>query len=164
MRKICAVLFAVSLVMTLASCGALKAPTSSELEASIPQSETTEEGTMNEKQIPNALGALSPEEALRYMKETDNLVIVDVATTGHYNAEHFEGAISIPIEELDQEAEDVLYMEIPADCPVLLHCRLGMVVPGAYERVLELRGDIPEIAYIDGAPMFSEYNEWRNSQ
>ena len=35
----------------------------------------------------------------------------------------------------------------------------NFLVPGAYERVLELRKDIPEIAYIDGAPLFEEYNE-----
>ena len=50
-----------------------------------------------ETQSTNALGALTPEDALDYMKETENLVIVDVATTNRYNADHFEGAINIPI-------------------------------------------------------------------
>lgn len=68
----------------------------------------------SEAQATNALGALTPEDALDYMKKTENLVIVDVATANRYNAEHFEGAINIPIEELDGEAEDALYMEIPA--------------------------------------------------
>ena len=115
---------------------------------------------MVKQPMTNELGALSPEQALQYMKETDNLVIVDVATTERYNTEHFEGAIHIPIEELDRKGEDALYREIPADRPVLLHCRLGMIVPGAYKRVLDFRQDIPEIAYIDGAPLFDEYNQW----
>ena len=55
-------------------------------------------------------------------------------------------------------------MEIPADRPVLMHCRRGMIVPGAYDRVLELRPDIPEISYIDGTPLFDEYNEWLENQ
>ena len=108
----------------------------------------------------NAIGAMSPEDALVYMQETENLVIVDVAATRWYGENHFEGAINIPIEELDSAAEDALYMELPADRPVLLHCRLGMIVPGAYGRVLELRPDIPEISYIDGVPPFDEYSEW----
>lgn len=112
----------------------------------------------------NEIGALSPEDALEYMKNTENLVIVDVAATRWYNTKHFEGAINIPIEELDSNEEDDLYKEIPSDCPVIMHCRLGMIVPGAYRRVLEFRPDIPEIAYIDDAPMFDEYNEWLASQ
>lgn len=109
-------------------------------------------------------GAMSPEEALEYMKETKNLVLVDVAATRWYDEKHFEGAVNIPIEELDSEAEDALYMEIPADRPVLMHCRRGMIVPGAYERILKLRPDIEEISYIDGVPQFDAYNEWLNDQ
>lgn len=161
MRKRTAVFLPVLLMAALTACGAAKPPVSSETDtAAVSQSETEENVSMEEKPMTNALGALSPEDSLQYMKETANLVIVDVATTNHYNTEHFEGAIHIPIEELDSEAEDALYEEIPAGRPVLLHCRLGMIVPGAYRRVLELRQDIPEIAYIDGAPMFGEYNKW----
>ena len=117
-------------------------------------------GSETRTQKTNAIGAMTPKDALEYMKNTPDLVIVDVATTRHFNKNHFQGAIHIPIEELDSGAEDALYMKIPAHRPVLLHCRLGMIVPGAYARVLELRNDIPEIAYIDGKPPFDEYNEW----
>lgn len=165
-KKPFAVFLAALLLMTLVACGTQQAPvSSSESSLSAPQSESTEEPPMStEPKTTNALGALTPENALNYMKETENLVIVDVATTNRYNTEHFEGAIHIPIEELDNEAEDALYMKIPAGRPVLLHCRLGMIVPGAYARVLELRQDIPEIAYIDGAPLFSDYNTWLAEQ
>lgn len=104
------------------------------------------------------LGGLSPEKALEYMKTIKNLVIVDVATTEWYNKEHFEGAIHIPIEELGDDEEKTLFMNIPAGRPVLLHCRRGVIVPGAYRRLKELRPDILEIAYIAGAPLFDEYN------
>lgn len=124
--------------------------------------DTAEEAMMN--QPTNDLGALSPEDALEYMKKTPDLIIVDVAATRWYDEEHFENAMNIPIEELDSEEEDALYMEIPAGHPVLLHCRRGMIVPGAYERVKELRSDIPEISYIDGTPPFAEYNEWLANQ
>lgn len=164
MKKNLTVIFTVLLMITLAACGTINTPAASESVTSILQSEDVEKVSMGKEQITNALGALSPEDSLQYMKETANLVIVDVATTNHYNTEHFEGAIHIPIEELDSEAEDALYEEIPAGRPVLLHCRLGMIVPGAYELVLELRQDIPEIAYINGAPLFGEYNAWISEQ
>ena len=106
-----------------------------------------------------ALGALSPEDALEYMLAAKDLVIVDVAATRWFEREHFEGAVHIPIEELNAAQEDTLYKNLPSGRPVILHCRLGMIVPGAYERVRELRPDIPDIAYIDGKPPFAEYNE-----
>lgn len=116
--------------------------------------------TYAEEAAVRRLGALTPEAALEYMKTEKNLVIVDVAAKRYFDREHFEGAVNIPIEELDGEEEDELYAALPKGRPVLLHCRLGMIVPGAYERLTELRPDIPEIAYIDGAPLFREYNEW----
>lgn len=127
-------------------------------------SSTEVTGENGMKQTRNELGALSPEAALEYMKNTPNLVIVDVAATRWYNEEHFEHAMNIPIEELDSGEEDARYLEIPSGRPVLLHCRRGMIVPGAYRRVLELRADIPEISYIDGTPPFAEYNEWLAAQ
>ena len=122
--------------------------------------ENAGESVHTEDVMQNDLGSMTPEDALDYMKETENLVIVDVAATRWYYEETFKGAINIPIEELGSEEEDALYMDIPQDRPVLLHCRRGMIVPGAYERVKELRPDIPEISYIDGAPLFDEYNQW----
>ena len=98
------------------------------------------------------------------MKKTENLVIIDVAAAKWYNKNHFVGAINIPIEELNSEEEDAFYMDIPTDRPVLMHCRLGMIVPEAYERMRELRPDIPEISYIAGSPLFDDYNEWLSKQ
>lgn len=112
----------------------------------------------------NDLGAMSPEKALEYMKKTENLVIVDVATRSWYAKEHFEGAINIPIENISPDEAEKLYLDIPAGRAVILHCRLGMVVPGAYRTLKKLRPDIPEISYIDGAPLFGEYNEWKQEQ
>ena len=40
------------------------------------------------------------------------------------------------------------FMELPAGRPVILHCRRGMIVPGAYRRLKELRPVIPEISYV----------------
>ena len=138
--------------------------TISETSALSAEAKPSQEEPAMSSESQNAVGAMSPEAALEYMKETKDLVIVDVAATRWYDENHFEGAINIPIEELDSEAEDALYREIPAGRPVLMHCRRGMIVPGAYRRVLELRPDIPEISYIDGTPQFDEYNGWLESQ
>lgn len=116
-----------------------------EEQTELEESDNTAPTQTEETRMQNDKGALTPEDALEYMKNTENLVIVDVAAVRWYEQEHFEGAMNIPIEELDGEEEDALYMEIPADRPVLMHCRLGMIVPGAYARVKELRPDIPEI-------------------
>ena len=110
------------------------------------------------------LGALTPEAALDYMKRTKDLVIVDVPAEKWYRQKTFTGAVNIPIEELTSAEADERYREIPAGRPVLLHCRRGMIVPGAYRRVKELRPDIPEISCIDGAPLFDEYNDWLAAQ
>lgn len=168
-------------ICTLASCA--NSNTAPTVESSMVESEPSQEELQPEEfqseelqpeEIPteepagnpptNDLGGLSPEDALEYMKNTPDLIIVDVAATRWYDEEHFENAINIPIEELNDEEENARYMEIPAGSPVLLHCRRGMIVPGAYERVKELRSDIPEISYIDGNPPFAEYNEWLANQ
>lgn len=113
-----------------------------------------------ETPAPQLLGAMSPQRALEYMKTTDNLIIVDVASKSNFERKHFTGAINIPIEDLDSREQRELYLAIPAGRPVILHCRLGMIVPGAYRTLKELRSDIPAISYIDGAPLFDAYNDW----
>ncbi|MCD8029908.1 MAG: hypothetical protein LUF85_03510 [Bacteroides sp.] len=108
-------------------------------------------------------GAMTPEEALIYMKVTDNLVIVDVASLTHYDRVHFVRAINIPIENISAAEADKLYRELPEGRPIILHCRRGVTVSGAYRRVKELRPDIPGISYIAGAPPFEEYNQWHKN-
>ena len=98
------------------------------------------------------------------MKTKKDLVIVDVAAKRWYAQEHFKGAVNIPIEELSADEEKELYMQLPKGRPVVMHCRLGMIVPGAYRTLKQLRPDISEIYYIDGKPLFEAYNEWITSQ
>lgn len=111
----------------------------------------------------NALGGMQPAKALEYMKATGNLIIVDVATKDWFAKNHFVNAINIPIENISSDEAKELYLKIPTGRPVLLHCRLGMIVPGAYQTLKNLRPDIPEISYIAGKPPFDEYNKWHKS-
>ena len=129
------------------------------------------EKTNSEKNIsrpepvkPESSGPISPKEALEYMKTAKDLVIVDVAAKRWYAQEHFKEAVSIPIEELSAEEEQELYLRLPKNRPVVMHCRRGMIVPGAYRMLKQLRPDISEIYYIDGKPLFEAYNEWAASR
>ena len=121
---------------------------------------TESQGKELVNQIQKDLGAMSPANALEYMKKTKNLVIVDVASVSNYNRKHFNGAVNIPIENITSSEARTFYLELPKDCPIMLHCRAGAIVPGAYRTLKELRPDIPEISYINGAPLFDDYNEW----
>jgi len=120
----------------------------------------TEDDEMNSDTTKtNALGGLSPEDALEYMKKTPNLVIVQVNTAQWYIEDGFKGAMWIPHTEIAER-----YDEIPKGVPVILHCGAGVVSVPAYEALLEKRPDIPELSYIAGRPPIAEYNEWVGNQ
>ena len=111
----------------------------------------------------NDLGGMEPVQALEYMKATKNLVIVDVAAKRWFAEKHFSDAVNIPIEDISSNEAREMYMKLPSGRPVLLHCRLGMIVPGAYQTLKRLRPDIPEISYIAGKPPFDDYNVWHEA-
>ncbi len=104
------------------------------------------------------LGAMSPTKALEYMKTTENLVVIDVREPQYIN-QSFDGAMQIPWTKMAERCG-----EIPSGRPVLLHCGLGMVVPDAYNTLRKKRNDLESVAYINGAPLFSQYNKWKKSR
>lgn len=108
------------------------------------------------------LGALSPQQAVQYIGHHPDIVIVDVASRANYEKRHFPGAINIPIENISREEADDMYKNLPSGKPVIMHCRLGMIVPEAYRNLKRLRPDIPEISYIDGKPPFDEVKPVEN--
>ena len=105
------------------------------------------------------MGGISSEDALEYMKTTEELVIVEVNVPEWKMSTGFTGAMFIPYTEMNTR-----YDEIPKERPVLLHCGGGIVSVEAYEILLEKRPDIPWLGYIAGAPMVRDYNEWLASQ
>lgn len=110
------------------------------------------------------LGPLNPQQAAQYMERHPEAIIVDVASRGNYEKRHFPGAVNIPIENMSQQDAERMYMELPTGKPVIMHCRLGMIVPRAYRDLKRLRPDIPEISYIDGKPPFDDVNTGENRQ
>ena len=105
------------------------------------------------------MGAISPEDALTYMKNTPDLVIVEVNAPEWKLSTGFTGAMYIPYTEMAER-----YDEIPEGRPVLLHCGGGIVSVDAYKILQEKRPDIPELSYIAGAPPVRAYNEWLSGQ
>ena len=100
-------------------------------------------------------GRLPPEEALEYMKKTPNVFILDVSPSEKFAAEHFIDSENIPHNELLSRIN-----EIPADRPLLIHCRVGRTCVKAYPLVKKMRPDIKQVSYIAGRPLFAEYNSW----
>ncbi len=109
-------------------------------------------------QIPSktkTLGGLTPSEALKYMKETPDLVIVEVNEPVWKLKTGFIDAMWIPHTQMSKR-----FNEIPKNRPVLIHCGGGVVSVPAYKELIEKRPDIPELSYIAGAPQVKAYNEW----
>lgn len=105
----------------------------------------------------NWLGGMEPQKALEYMKERhkDGLVIVEVNTDYWKLKNGFKGAMHIPHDEMETRCN-----EIPSGKPVILHCGRGVVAVSAYNILMEKRKDIPQLSYIAGTPLVSEYNNW----
>ena len=68
----------------------------------------------------SADGAVSPTEAATWIKEKQNLQIIDVRTEGEYAGGHLAGAKLIPVQEIGKRLS-----EIDKQRPVLLYCRTG---------------------------------------
>lgn len=162
MKKSVIIALALCALVIFTGCG--NAPKKAENNNAKPATTATEQAKPASNTGQKALGAITPEQGLEYMKKHKDLVIVDVAPLKAYNTGHFIDAISIPIENITKEEETKRYKELPAGKPVMMYCRKGIYAPPAYKRLLEVRPDIPEVSYIDGAPLIKRYNEWINTQ
>jgi rhodanese-related sulfurtransferase/DNA-binding HxlR family transcriptional regulator len=64
------------------------------------------------------LEAISADELLARLQAGEPLVMVDVRPTAEYQAAHVAGAVSIPLEELEQRLR-----ELPRDREIVAYCR-----------------------------------------
>lgn len=106
-----------------------------------------------------ALGPLTPEAAFDYMKQTPSLVIIEVTAVEFRFDVGFDGALYIPYNEIVERRN-----EIPAQRPVILHCREGVLAAEAYKDLLAVETEITELSYIDGPPLINSYNAWKRAQ
>lgn len=84
---------------------------------------------------------------------TDDMLVLDVRPQHEYEAGHFPGAISIPMDQLPHR-----YDELPRDRQVVLYCR-GELCRLAREAAVTLRG-----YGIDAIAMDEGIAEWRVGQ
>jgi rhodanese-related sulfurtransferase/predicted transcriptional regulator len=76
--------------------------------------------------------AISRDELLRRLRRND-VVLVDVRPAEEFDAGHIEGAVSIPLDELDER-----FAELPPDSEIVAYCR-GAFCAYAHEAVRTLR-------------------------
>jgi rhodanese-related sulfurtransferase len=96
--------------------------------------------------------AISREELLRRLGSND-VVLLDVRPAEEFAAGHIEGALSIPLEELDERLA-----ELPDDCEIVAYCR-GTFCAYAHEAVRRVRAGGRQAKRLDGG-----WPEWQIAQ
>jgi rhodanese-related sulfurtransferase len=106
-----------------------------------------------ERSARNYLGddveAISREELLPRLGSKE-VVLVDVRPTEEFDAGHIEGALSIPLEELDERLA-----ELPDDYEVVAYCR-GALCAYAHEAVRRMQANGRQAKRLDGG-----WPEWQ---
>jgi rhodanese-related sulfurtransferase/DNA-binding HxlR family transcriptional regulator len=90
---------------------------------------------------------------LRSLLRAGDLVLVDVRPQEEFAAEHIDGAVSIPIDELAERLA-----ELPADAEVVAYCR-GPVCVYAHQAVRQLQGAGRRARLLEGG-----WPEWKLAQ
>lgn len=114
----------------------------------VAENQMTEVSTiLNEKLHPRApLMPFNPKE-LKKALQNDQVTLLDVRPQDEYQAGHIEGAVNIPMEQLNQNIST-----LPKDKPVVVYCR-GPYCLWSYEAVENLtQQDIKASRMPDGFP------------
>ena len=78
---------------------------------------------------------ISPQEAHKMMKGSDNYILLDVRTPSEYAQVRIDGAKLIPVDELGKRAS----VELPdKHIPVLIYCHSGMRAERAAETLANM--------------------------
>jgi rhodanese-related sulfurtransferase/DNA-binding HxlR family transcriptional regulator len=93
--------------------------------------------------------AISREELLKRLRANE-VVLVDVRPAEEFEAGHIDGAISIPLDELDERLA-----ELPADREIVAYCR-GAFCAYAHEAVRTLRAEQRAARRLEGG-----WPEWK---
>jgi rhodanese-related sulfurtransferase/predicted transcriptional regulator len=102
-----------------------------------------------QKYLGDDVEAISREELLPRLGSKD-VVLVDVRPTEEFDAGHIEGALSIPLEELDGRLA-----ELPADCEIVAYCR-GALCAYSHEAVRRVRASGGKARRLEGG-----WPEWQ---
>jgi rhodanese-related sulfurtransferase len=90
-------------------------------------------------------GDITAQEAKELIDKKPDLVILDVRTVGEYTEEHIEGAINIPVGELEDRLE-----ELDKTWELLVYCRTGnrsssavkILEDNGYTKIFHMTGGI----------------------
>ncbi len=93
---------------------------------------------------------LSQEETLSKISTQDNVVLIDVRTTGEYNNGHIPNAVNIPHKEL---LNNISLLDKYKDKDLVLYCHSGVRVGKVTDVLSKLRGDVYHIK--------GDYRAWR---
>jgi rhodanese-related sulfurtransferase/predicted transcriptional regulator len=93
--------------------------------------------------------AISREELVKRLRGND-VVLVDVRPSEEFDAAHIDGAVSIPLDELDERLA-----ELPADSEIVAYCR-GTLCAYAHEAVRRLRAEGRSARRLEGG-----WPEWQ---
>jgi rhodanese-related sulfurtransferase/DNA-binding HxlR family transcriptional regulator len=93
--------------------------------------------------------AISREELVNRLRGND-VVLVDVRPAEEFDAGHIRGAVSIPLDELDERLA-----ELPADSEIVAYCR-GTLCAYAHEAVRRLRAEGRSARRLEGG-----WPEWQ---
>jgi len=80
-----------------------------------------EESAQAEEKIISEVNDISVEEVYQIISSNQDYIILDVRTPDEFKEGHIEGAILIPVLELDNRLG-----ELPKDKPIITYCRSGI--------------------------------------
>ncbi|RDI94689.1 rhodanese-like domain-containing protein [Meiothermus sp. QL-1] len=94
---------------------------------------------------------IAPKDLAEFLQE--NPLVVDVRPPGQYNPEDFQGALHLPLAEIQRGNHD-----LPRDRPILLLCERGVLSELAglyleaagYQRVYHLEGGLRRLRSMGG--------------
>ncbi|WP_294581638.1 hypothetical protein [uncultured Thomasclavelia sp.] len=102
------------------------------------------------------IGGMEPGQALEYMKNNPDLVLIECTEPEWKLNQNFDGSLYIPFTLMDER-----FNQIPASKKIILYSEDGNTSKRGYEWLKNKKMDIEELSYIDGIPKIYEYNNWK---
>ena len=105
--------------------------------------ETKEEISIAEDETIAEVASISVEEVYEIISSNQNYIILDVRTPDEFKEGHIEGAILIPVSELEGRLD-----ELPKDKPIITYCKSGgrsgnaaeILVENSFRKVYDMGG------------------------
>lgn len=87
-----------------------------------PNTETADPAASTKPAASPVLEKISAEDAKSMMDESPDITILDVRTKEEYNSGHIAGAVLIPVDDIEDSAENILKDK---SATILVYCRSG---------------------------------------